>query len=98
MSNPETRSRRLVHLTENHDRVPQNAAFFHFTVKLLAFAAAFTDSAEDAHPFMVADGIMNHFRNEHCLADTRSAEQACFPAPLQRCQNINGLDSRFKNL
>ena len=97
MSNPETRSRRLVHLTENHDRIAQDSAFFHFTVKLLAFAAAFTDAVEDAHTFMVADGIMNHFRNEHCLADTRATEKASLSRPSQRRQNINGFYSGFKN-
>ncbi|OPZ53380.1 MAG: hypothetical protein BWY90_00675 [Deltaproteobacteria bacterium ADurb.BinA014] len=97
MPDAETRARRFIHLTEDHHGIAQNAAFFHFTVKLFTLAAPLADTAEDTHAFMRAHGVVNHLRNQNRLADTGTAEKSGFPAPFQRRQNVNGLDPRFEN-
>ncbi len=48
VADPEPAARRLVHLPEDHHHVGQNARFLHVMVKLLSFAAALTDAAENA--------------------------------------------------
>ena len=97
VADPETGTRRFVHLAEDHDGVSQNPAFFHFPVQLLAFAAPLADATEDTHPFMAAHRVMDHLGDEDGLADTGASEQAGLAAALQRCQHVDGLDAGFKN-
>ena len=88
----------LIHLAINHHHVWQHAGFFHLAVKLLAFAAALTDATKNAHPFLMANLVVNHLRKQYRLAHARPAEKSRLTAAFQRHQHINDLDARFKNL
>ncbi len=73
-------------------------ACFHVAVKLLAFAAAFADAAEDAHPLVMPDHVVDHLGEQHGLAHTRAAEQTGLAAALQRRQHIDDLDAGLEDL
>ena len=98
MSDAEPAARRLVHLAEDHHHVRQHAGFLHLAVKLLAFATAFADAAEDADALVMPDHVVDHFGQQHRLADARSAEQSRLAAALQRHQHIDDLDARLEDL
>jgi hypothetical protein len=51
---------RLVHLAEQHDHGRQDASILHLAVKLFALAAAFANTAENAHAFVVPDHVVDH--------------------------------------
>ena len=91
-------ARRLVHLAEHHHHVRQHAGFLHVAVKLLAFATAFADAAENAYALVVPDHVVDHFGEQHRLAHARPAEQARLAAALQRHEHIDDLDARFEDL
>jgi hypothetical protein len=61
VAHAEAAARRLVHLAEHHHHVRQYTSFLHLTVKLLAFATAFTDTAKQTDPFVVPDHVVDHF-------------------------------------
>jgi len=46
---------RFVHLAEEHHHFRQDARFFHVAVKLLAFATALADAAENTHAVLMPD-------------------------------------------
>ena len=64
----------FVHLSEDHHRLIEHTGLTHFAIQLFRFPAAFTNAAEQADSFVLADDIMDQFGNEHGLADTRPAE------------------------
>jgi hypothetical protein len=93
----ENGARRLVHLAENHHHVRQHAGRLHLAVKLLAFAAAFADAAENAHALVVADHVVDHLGQQDRLAHARAAEESRLAAALQRHEHIDDLDARFED-
>ncbi len=74
MPHPEPAARRLIHLAVDHHHVLQDAGFLHAAIELFAFAAALADPAENAHPFLMPDHVVDHLREQHRLADARAAE------------------------
>ncbi len=74
ISHPEPAARRLIHLAVDHHHILKNASCFHGAVELFAFAAAFSDPAENAHSFLMPDHVVDHLREQHRLANTRAAE------------------------
>ena len=92
----EPAARRLVHLAEDHHHVRQHAGFLHVAVKLLAFAAALADAAEDADALLVPDHVVDHLGEQHRLAHARAAEQPRLAAALERHQHVDDLDARSR--
>ena len=88
---------RLVHLTEHHHHVLEHAGGLHVAVQLFAFTAALADPAENADALPMADHVVNHFGEEHCLAHAGSAKQARLSAALQRHQDIDGFDAGLED-
>ena len=76
----------------------KHAGGLHPAIELFAFAAALADPAENAHPFLMPDHVVDHLGEQHRLADARAAEQARLAAALQRHEHIDGLDARLENL
>ena len=97
VAHAEPAARRLVHLAEDHHHVRQHAGFLHVAVKLLAFAAAFADAAEDAHALLMPDHVVDHFGEQHRLAHARAAEKSRLAAALQRHEHVDDLDARFED-
>src|ERR1700690_179035 len=97
MTDAEPGPRRLVHLAEHHHHVRQNAGFLHRVIKLLALTTSLANAAEYAYAFVMADHVVNHFGQEHGLADARSAEKPRFAAALQRHKYVDDLDAGLKD-
>ena len=97
MAHAEPAARRLVHLAEDHHHVRQHAGFLHRIVKLLAFATAFADAAKNADALVMTDHVVDHFGQQHRLADARPAEKSRLAAALQRHEDIDDLDARLKD-
>src|SRR5580692_922481 len=95
MANPKPAAGRLIHLAENHHHIRQNAGVFHFAVKFLALAAAFSDSAEYTDALLMADHVVDHLGEQHGLSHPRSTEEPRLAAALERHQHINYFDTRF---
>ena len=93
----ESAAGRLVHLAIDHYHVWQYAGFFHLAIKLLALAAALADATKNAHSFLMADLVVNHLREQHCLAHARPAEESRLAAAFQGHQHINDFDTRLKD-
>src|SRR5580704_18342739 len=90
-------AQRLVHLAEDHHHVRQHAGFLHRIVKLLAFATPFANAAKNAYPLMMTDHVVDHFGQQHRLADARPAEKSRLAAALQRHEDIYDLDARLEH-
>src|ERR1700733_6016504 len=95
---PKAAARGLIHLAIDHDHILEYTGGFHTTVELLAFAATLANAAKNAHPLLVPNHVVDHLREEHRLADAGAAEQTGLAAALQRYEDIDGLDTGFKNL
>src|SRR5450759_5271170 len=93
MAHAEPAARRLVHLAEDHHHVRQHAGFLHVTVKLLAFATPFANTAKNTYALLVSDHVMDHFGKQHRLAHASPAEKSRLAAALQRDEHINDLDA-----
>ena len=72
-------------------------ASFIVVVKLLAFATAFADAAKNADALVMPDHVVDHFGEQHRLADARPAEKSRLAAALQRHEDIDDLDARLKD-
>src|ERR1035441_4024509 len=97
MPDAEPRARRLIHLAEDHHHVRQHAGFLHRVVKLFAFTTPFANATENAYALVMTDHVVDHFRQQHRLADARPAEKSRLAAALQRYKDINDLDARLKD-
>ena len=98
MADTEAGTRRLIHLAEHHHHVGQYPGGLHLPVQLLAFAAALADAAKHADPFMLANHVVDHFGEQHRLADARPAEQSRLAATFQGHQHVDDLDACLENL
>ena len=98
MAHPKPGPRRLVHLTEDHDRVRQYASLAHLAVKLLGLATALADAAKQADTFVPFDYVVDQLVDQHRLADARTAEQARLATEFQRRQEIDHFHARDKDL
>jgi hypothetical protein len=65
---------------------------------LLGLPAALADATEDADAPVFLHDVVDQLGDEYRLARTGAAEQPGLPAPLQRGQDIDGLDARGKRL
>ena len=97
VADSESRAWRLVHLPEHHHHVRQHTGILHVAVEFLAFTTAFADAAENAHPVLMADHIVDQLGEQHRLAHARTAEQAGLATALERHQHVDHLDTGFKD-
>src|SRR5664279_193984 len=85
-------ARRLVHLAVYHHHVVQDAGVFHAAIEFFAFPATLADSTKNAHALLMADHVMDHLGEKHCLAHARATEQSCLAPTLQRHEHVDCLD------
>ena len=93
-----TRAGRLVHLAEDHHGVVQHTGVAHVAPQFFALAAALTDAAEQADPFVPPDHVVDHLGQQHRLADAGAAEQACLAAALEWREHVDDLDAGLEDL
>ena len=97
MADTESGTRLFVHLSENQDCFVQYTDFLNFAVKLLSFAAPFSNAAENRDSFIFSGNIMDKLHNENGLSDPGTAEQPGFAAALQRRNKVNDLYTGVEN-
>ncbi len=93
MTHTKSRPRRLVHLTEHHNRVFQYIGSRHLTIEFFRLTAPFTNAAKETDSLVHTDHVVNHLRDHHCLAHTGSTEEAGLAAFFKRDKGINRLDA-----
>ena len=89
---------RLVHLSENHGGLVQNAGLRHFTVQVVSFTRTLADSGKYGNSVSLCRDIVNQLLNQNGFSYTGSAEQPDFSASCVRSDQIDDLDSGLKNL
>src|SRR5208282_711926 len=97
MTDAEPGARRFIHLAEYHHHVRQYAGFLHRVIKLLAFTTPLANAAEYADSLVMADHVVDHFGQQHRLADACPAEKPCLAAALQRHKYVDDLDASLKD-
>jgi hypothetical protein len=93
MADAEARTGRFVHLAEHHHHILQHACRLHVAIELFAFATAFADAAENTHPLLLPDHVVDHLGEQYRFTHTRAAKQARFAAAFQRHQHVDNLDA-----
>ena len=94
----EAAARRLVHLAEDHHHVRQHAGLLHGLVELLALPTPLADATEDADALVVPDHVVDHFGEQHGLADPGAAEEPRLSTALEWHEHVDDLDSRLEDL
>src|ERR1022692_111950 len=97
MTDAEPGTRRLIHLAEDHHHVRQHAGFLHRVIKLLAFTTPLANAAKYAYSLVMADHVVDHFSQQHRLADACPAKKPRLTAALQRYEYVDDLDASLKD-
>ena len=84
----ESAARRLVHLSEEHHHVRQDAGLLHVAVKLLAFPATLADTAKDAYTIVVFDHVVDHLGEQHRFSYTGAAKEPRLATALERHERV----------
>ena len=98
MPNPKPAARGLIHLAKYHHHVWQYSGLFHVAVEFLSFTTAFADATKDTDASMMPDHVVDHFGEQHSLANACPAKQSRLAASLKWYEHINDFDTRFKDL
>lgn len=85
---PESRTRRLVHLPEDEHRILQQALLLHLQVDFVCLPGSFADTGKHRNAPLVRDGSLHQLHHEHGLADARPAEEPEFATPGHRDEEI----------
>ncbi len=93
-SDPETHTRRLVHLPENHQGARHHSRILHVVPKLMPFADALADAGKDRDPLMQANNGVHELHDQYRLANPGTAEQSGLASANERTQQIDDLDPR----
>ena len=75
----------------------RHAGFLHRVVKLLAFTTPFANAAQNAYALVMTDHVVDHFGQQHRLANASPAEKSRLATALQRHEDIYDLDARLKD-
>src|SRR5207253_4694583 len=94
----QTRARRLVHLTKDHDDVFEHPRLLHFEVEVIAFAGAFAHAAKDRKARVLGGDGANELLNNDCLAHACAAKHANFAAFGKGGDEVNDFHACFKKL
>ena len=94
----QTRPRRLIHLAEDQRGLAEHACLRHFADQVVAFTGTLANAGEHGHAAVVLRHALDHFLDQHRLADACAAEQADLAALHVRSQQVDDLDAGFEHL
>ena len=97
-AHPHTGSWGLVHLTEDHGGLGDNAGLGHFVVKVVAFPGTLAHAGEHGVAVVSGGDVVNQLLNQHGLAHAGATEQANLTALGVGTDQIDDLDAGFQNL
>ena len=95
MGRLKSRPRWLVNLPEHQHRARQQIGAHELMIELVAFAGAFADPREYAHPALLADDVVDDLQDQEALAQRRPAEDPGLGPFQEREQQIDHLDPGF---
>ncbi|MNN16394.1 hypothetical protein D3C81_1295300 [compost metagenome] len=93
----QTRTRRLVHLSEYHRGFLDNAGFRHFHVEVITFTGTFPYAGKYGNPAVFVRDVTDQFLDRYGLTYAGAAEQADFTALRIRSQQVDDLDPGFQH-
>ena len=103
--NTKTRSRRLIHLTENHAGLVDHVlagltdrGFLKLEPKVVPFTSTLTHAGEHGVTAVRRSDSRDKFLNNDRLAQSGTAEQTRFTTADERRQKVNNFNTGFKNL
>src|SRR5947207_6694389 len=104
-SDAQARARRFVHLAENHSHFRLRQIFLidhtsltHLGIKIIAFAAAFTDAGEHGNTAVTFGDVVDELHDDNGFTNTGAAKRAYF-APFRKwADEVDDFDPGFQNL
>src|SRR5947207_6241771 len=104
-SNSQARARRFVHLAENHPDfrfrqifLVDHACFTHFLVKVVTFTRALAYTRKHRDATVTFSDVVDELHDDNGFANTGAAKRADLASFRERTNQVNHLDSRFKDL
>ena len=97
-TNPHSGSGRLVHLTEYHGGLADNAGLRHFIVKVISLSGTLAYACKYGESVMLVRNVCDKLLNKNRLSYTGAAKQTNLTASLIRAEKVNDLDSCLKHL
>ena len=95
--NTQTRTWRLVHLTEYHRCFGDNAGFLHLMVQVVSFTSTLTYTSEYGNTAVLLCDVVDQFLNHYGFTYTRTAEQTDLTTLCVRSKQVDDFNSCFQN-
>ncbi len=95
---PEARARRLVHLTEDHRHLVDDARLLHLAEQLRPFARTLAYSAEDGVAAVLGCDVADQLLDNDGLARAGTAEDGRLPPFEERANQVDDLHARLEDL
>ena len=74
-----------------------DTSFNHFVVKIVTFTSTFTDTTENRVTTVSLGDVVDQFLNQYRLTDTSTTEKTNLTTTSIRSQQVDNLDTGFKN-
>ena len=94
----QTGARGLVHLAEDQRGLVEDAGLGHLLDEVVALTGALADAGEHGDAVVVVGDTVDHFLDEHGLADAGTAEQTDLAALDVRGEQVDDLDAGLEHL
>ncbi|MNC07704.1 hypothetical protein D3C75_552600 [compost metagenome] len=88
---------RLVHLSEDHCCLLNNAGIRHFVIKVITFTSTFTDTCEYGNTTVLLGNVINQFLDCYCFTYAGTAEEADFTTLSIRCEQVDNFNTCFQD-
>src|SRR4030095_8642699 len=96
--NAQTIARRLVHLTEYHRDLVNDAGLRHLIVELIAFARALANAREYGQPCVSFGDVVDELQHRDGLADAGAAKETDLAALREWNEQIDDLHPRLEKV
>src|SRR4029077_976885 len=96
-SDSESRTRWLVHLTVDERAGIDDSGFLHLEVKVVSFARALADAAEDGLSTVTLCDVVDQLLDDDRLADAGASEESDLSALHEWGDQIDDLDSGLED-
>ena len=94
---PQTHTRRLVHLAVHERGLLDDARLLHLQPEVGALTGALADTGEHRHTTVLGGDPVDHLLDEHRLAHAGAAEQADLAALHVRLEQVDDLDAGLEH-
>src|SRR5690606_32692639 len=88
----------FVHLAEHEAGLVEHAGFFHFVVQVVTFTSTLTNTGKHRVSTVEFCNVINKLGNKDGLTNTSTSEETSFTTLYNRGDEVNRLNTSFKNL